>query len=99
MRNATRTEPPSGAGWLRANVFRAVPGREHSAGGRKQDYFEPFRQAERRAELVRAMPRREKDERDSTFSTIRGQSRTQFGLCRGEKRTVENELKNRETYE
>lgn len=30
--------------------FRAVLGREHSAGGRKQDYFEPFRQAEHRAE-------------------------------------------------
>ena len=34
---------------------------------------------------VRAMPRREMDERNSTISSSRAQSRTQFGLCRGEK--------------
>ena len=44
---------------------------------------------------VRAMPRREMEERNPTISLSRVQSRTKFGLCRGEKWT--NEIQRHET--
>jgi len=39
---------------------------------------------------VRTLPRRENEERNSTFSSSRAQNRTQFGLYRGEK--TKNEI-------
>ncbi|WP_288676855.1 hypothetical protein, partial [uncultured Alistipes sp.] len=55
--------------------------------GRKK--FNHFVKPSAEPNAVRAMARREMDERSSTISLSRVQSRTQFGLCRDEKWTKE----------